>query len=82
MADVSDTVEGMFKEVKLFFPICNTNRKMKVRESPIGVLYLSNVLMSKFRSCIHPGQISHYFNVRPSSLEEYVAEIVAGIREE
>lgn len=72
MAKVRITVEWVFKEVKMYFATLDFKRKLKIYESPIGLLYLSSMLLCNFRNCIYPNQVSKYFNVRPPTLEEYV----------
>ena len=72
MSKVRVTVEWIFKEVKLYFPVCDTKRKMKLGESPVGLLYLGTMLMCNLHNSCYPNQISRYFGVTPPSLQEYV----------
>lgn len=73
MSEGRITVEWMFKETKMYFTTVDFKRKMKLFESPIGLLYLSSMLMSNFRNCIYPNQVAQYFGCEPPNLEEYVA---------
>ena len=66
------TVESIFKEVKMYFSTLNYKRKLKVLESPVGSLYISEMLLCNMRNCIYPNQISQYFNCTPPTLEDYV----------
>ena len=74
MSAVRITVEWIFKEVKMYFPIIDTKRKMKLCEAPVGLLYLETMLMCNLRNCIYPNQISDYFKIRPCTIEEYIQE--------
>lgn len=40
MSKVRITVEWVFKKVKIYFPVVDTKRKLKLWESPVGLLYL------------------------------------------
>lgn len=42
------TEEWVFKEVKVYFAMVDYKRKLKVNESPIGLLYLSSKLLCNF----------------------------------
>ena len=71
MSGVRISVEWVFKEPKMYFATVDFKRKMKIFESPIGMLYTGSMLLSNFRNCLYPNQISQYFGVVPPSLEEY-----------
>lgn len=66
------TVEWMFKEVKLYWGKMDFKRKLRIRESPVGALYLSAMLLTNIRNCLYPNQTAQYFKVAPPSLEEYL----------
>ena len=68
------TVEWIFKEVKMYLPVVDNKRKMKLWESPVGLLYISTMVLCNLRNCIYPNQISAYFGVSPPSLDEYLKE--------
>lgn len=72
MSVVRITVEWIFKEIKMQFATMDIKRKMKIREAPVGLLYLSSMLLSHFRNCLYPNQISRFINCAPASLKEYV----------
>ena len=74
MSAVRIKVEWIFKEVKMYFPIIDTKRKVTLCEAPIGLLYLGTTLMCNLRNCIYPNYISDYFKLRPCTLEEYIQE--------
>ena len=72
MSSVRISVEWIFKEVKLQFSAIDFKRKTKVREHPVGIIYLASILLSNFRNCLYPNQISIYFDCPPSDLMTYV----------
>lgn len=67
------TVEWYFKEVKQFWGILDSKRKLRVREGPVGLAYRAGVLLTNMRNCISPNQISQYFRCSPPTLEEYIS---------
>lgn len=73
MASVRITVEWIFKEVKLYFTTMDFKRKLKVLESPVGLLYSTSMLLCNMRNCLYPNQIARYFRCTPPQLEEYLA---------
>ena len=72
MSSVRISVEWIFKEVKMQFTVMEFKRKMKLVESPIGLMFLCCMFLSNCRNFIYPNQISHYFNCRPPTLENYL----------
>ena len=72
MSSVRISVDWIFKEVKLQFSAIDFKRKMKVREHPVGMIYLASILLSNFRNCLHPNQMSRYFDCPPPDLTTYV----------
>lgn len=73
MSSVRISVEWIFKEVKMQFPDIDFKRKMKIQESPVGMMYLATILLTNFRNCLYPNQISTYFECSPPDLKTYVA---------
>lgn len=71
MSSVRISVEWLFKEIKMHFVTVDFKRKMKVLESPIGMLYMASMVFANFRNCLCPNQISKYFGVAPPNLEKY-----------
>lgn len=66
------TVECIFKEVKNYFNDVDFKRKMKIFESPVGSLYLPEILLINMRNCVYLKQISKYFKFLPPILEQYL----------
>lgn len=56
MSGVRITVEWVFKELKMHFGTVDVKRKMKIFESPVGMLYTSAMLLSNFPNCFYPNQ--------------------------
>lgn len=46
------------KEIKMHFATVDFKRKMQLLEAPIGMLYMASMLLSNFRICVYPNQIS------------------------
>ena len=72
MSRVRITVEWIFKEVKMHFTVVDFKQKMKLLESPVGLLFLYCMFLSNCRTCVYSNQISQYFDCVPPSLEEYL----------
>ena len=72
MSSACISAEWIFKEVKMQFTVMEFKRKMKLVESPIGLMFLCCMFLSNCRNFIYPNQISHYFNCRPPTLENYL----------
>ena len=66
------TVEWLFKEIKIQWTALDFKRKMKIGESPVGSMYLAEILLRNCRNCCYPNTISQYFSCTPLSLENYV----------
>ena len=73
MSSVRISVEWVFKVVKMQFPTIDFKRKMKVRESPVGMMYLATILLSNVRNGLYPNQIYTYFDCPPPDLNTYLA---------
>ena len=54
------------------FPTIDFKREMKVRESPVGMMYFATILLSNVHNCLYPNQISTYFDCPPLDLNTYV----------
>lgn len=72
-ATVRVTVEWMYKEVKLYWTTVDFKRKMRIGEAPVGLLYVSAMLLTNFRNCLYPNTVSQYFNCTPPSLGDYLS---------
>lgn len=72
MNAVRIAVEWSYKEVKESFTINDFKRKLRVREAPIGLLYINAVLLRNFKTCLgHGGLVASKFVTQPPSLDRY-----------
>lgn len=53
-SQVRITVQRIFKQGKMYLAKIDYKWKMKVVEAPIGLLYLSSMLLCNFQICIYP----------------------------
>lgn len=72
MSSVRVTVEVFFKEVNKYRSAVDFKRKMRIGIGPVGLVYLVAIILINIRNCIHPNQISQYFNCIPPTLNEYL----------
>lgn len=73
MSEARVCVEQNYKDVKQLWCSQDFARRMKVRQSPISLLYKMSVLLTNFRVCLYKGgQITAYYELAPPSLEEYL----------
>ena len=61
MSSVRISVELIFKEMKIQFPTIDFKRKMKVCESPVGMMYFAAILPTNIRNCLYPNQNFYLF---------------------
>lgn len=73
MSAVREAVEWTYKDVKQLWSSQDFKREMKVRRSPLALLYKASALLWNFHVCICPGgQTSMYFDVAAPTLNEYL----------
>ena len=72
MAKSRVTVELFFREVKRYWTLVDFKRKMRVRESAVGAMYIAAVILTNVRNCCYPNTISQYFDCSPPSLQDYI----------
>ena len=65
------TVEWFFKELNSLWSFVDYERLLRVNQMPVGLIYRAAVLLTNFRNCVQPNEISQYFDCPPPSLEEY-----------
>ncbi|KAH9111203.1 hypothetical protein AeMF1_014218 [Aphanomyces euteiches] len=75
MSCVRESVEWSFHIVKSLWGFVSYDKKMKVRNSPIGMFWLVATLLTNCNTCMKAqgNQISTYFDVKPPSIDEYLA---------
>ena len=72
MSSVRIIVEWIFTEVKMQFTVMDFKHKMKLFESPIGLMFLCCMFFCNCRNFIYHNQISQYFNCLSLTLENYL----------
>lgn len=73
MSAVRVSVEWSYKDVKQMWSCNDFARKMKVKESPISLMYIASVILFNFRTCLYGGgQTGSYFSCEPPTLDTYV----------
>lgn len=70
------TVEWNLTEVKLYLPIVETKRRMKLCESLVGLLYLERFFRCKVRECMYPHQ---FLNTSKCACQPWRGILVIGI---
>lgn len=75
MSEVRVSVEHNYKDLKQLWNSQDFARKIKVRQSPVALLYKMSALLTNFRVCLYQGgQINAFFDCPPPTLEEYLDE--------
>lgn len=67
------SVEWNYKDVKQMFTSTDFKRSLKIRKSPVGLLYLLSCLLWNLKVCLHSGgQVGSFFECKPPSLHDYM----------
>ena len=62
-----------YNEIKLFFTSQDLKWKLKCREAPITLIYISAAVLVNFKMCVgHKGQIGTWFECQAPSLPEHL----------
>lgn len=70
---VRTSVEWSYKDVKQMFTSQDFKRSLKCRQSPVGLLYLTSVILWNIKVVLHGGgQVGRYFQCNPPTLSEYL----------
>ncbi|KAH9112688.1 hypothetical protein AeMF1_013014 [Aphanomyces euteiches] len=74
MSSVREAVEWSFHILKSLWAFLNFDKKLMVRNSPIGKLWFAATLLMNCHTCfkLHGDQISMYFDLVPPSVDEYL----------
>ena len=72
MSAVRIEVEHGFGIVSNTWPFLNASWKMHLYSSPVGRYYRVGVLLTNCLDCLHPNQVSQYFDCLPLTLSEYL----------
>ena len=75
MSAVREAVEWTYKDLKQIWTSQDFKRLLRVRKSPLALLYKAAALLWNVRVCLHQGsgQTSSYFLCRPPSLTRYLS---------
>lgn len=74
MSAVREAVEWTYKDVKQLWTSQDFKRSLKVRKTPVALLYKASALLWNFHVCMYPGcQTKCHFDVPAPSLSEYVS---------
>lgn len=66
------SVEWSYGEVKQYFTKQDFSRKLKLRETPIAILYTNAVLLFNFKTCLgHGCQNPNFYRCAPPTIERY-----------
>jgi nuclease HARBI1 len=71
MSQTRIVVEHGFSIVANTWPFLNAGWKMHLGASPVGRYYCAGVILSNGLDCIHPNQVSQYFECKPPKLADY-----------
>ena len=70
---VRTSVEWSYKDVKQMFTSQEFKRSLKCRQSPVGLLYITSIILWNIKVVLHGGgQVGRYFECNPPTLSEYL----------
>lgn len=73
MSAAREAVEWNYKDTKQQFTTMDFRRILKVRKSPVALMYKMSALLWNVKVCLHGGgQVSNYFRCTPPTLEQYL----------
>lgn len=73
MSSLRESVEHNYKDIKQQWVSQDFPRNLKVRQSPISLLYKASAVLWNFRVCAYKcGQVHLKFNVEPPTLNTYI----------
>jgi DDE superfamily endonuclease len=72
MSKVRVTVEWAFMDVKQYFTHVELPRKLRLRETPAGLFYLSSDMLWNFRVCLYGSRSAHNFQWDSIAISEYL----------
>lgn len=73
MSAVRTAVEWTYKDVKQLWCSQDFKRSLKVRKSPIALLYKASALLWNFHVCLYrDGQTKSHFDIQAPTLSEYI----------
>lgn len=72
MSSVRMSVEWGFQKVVSQFAFLNFAANLKVLLQPIGAYYVTGTILTNCHTCLKRSETSHYFNVQPPTVDEYL----------
>jgi nuclease HARBI1 len=72
MSKVRVTVEWAFRDVKQFFIHVDLPIKLRLRETPAVLLYVSSLMLWNFIVCLYGSRLAHYFQYDSIDISEYL----------
>jgi len=72
MSSVRISVEWIFKEIINYFKFMDFKKNLKIKLSAVGKMYIVCALLQNFRTCLYGNQVTHFFDCKPPSLNEYL----------
>lgn len=72
MSSVRQCVEWEFGKIVRLWAFFDFGKNLKLFLSPVGKLYIVGVLLTNCHTCLRESETSEYFQLNPSSLEEYL----------
>ena len=73
MSAVRVAVEWNDKDLKQLWSLNDFSGALKVRQSPIGLLYIPSALVLNFKTCLEAGgEVQAHFKCPPPTLEDYL----------
>ena len=76
MSAVREAVEWSYRDIKQMWSSQDFHRNMKVRKSPISLLYICGALLCNMKCCFgHGGQVSTYFDCQAPSIGRYFSSL-------
>jgi hypothetical protein len=64
-------VKHLFGIVSQHWPFFDQTKQLRLFLSPVGRYYRVGVLLTNAMNCLHPNQISQFFDLKPPTLREY-----------
>jgi len=71
MSKVRISVEWIFGDIINYFKFLDFKKGLKLRQSPVGKMYIVCALMHNARACLYGNSTSNYFGLQPIELHEY-----------
>jgi hypothetical protein len=74
MSSVRECIEWNYGELVKYFPLLKWKMVLKIRQMPVGDIYLTSMIFRNAFNCLKPGQTSQYFRHRPPTLDHWLAQ--------